>query len=103
MAGIDITTLILGGIQEEIEEKRAEFNDLGRDGQYTQQQKEFAFKLIAESGIRATARALNIPRRTLQRWCRDQGIYVRRCQSWVYDWAEKRKKRRESWQRRGYY
>lgn len=89
--------LILGLIQEGIEDKRTKFHYLGHGGQYTQRQKEFAFELIAESGIRATARILNIPRRTLQRWCRNQGVYVCRCPDWVYGWAQRRRKRR------GYY
>ncbi len=84
------------------EEKRYEFESLGNGGQYTNSQKNFAFELIAESGIRATTRILKIPRRTLQRWCRRYDIYVRRCPSWVYDWAERRRKKREFWQRRGY-
>jgi len=103
MPKINIKALMLASIQEEIEEKRIAFNELGRDGQYTQQQKEFAFELIQESGIRAAARILNVPRRTLQRWCRNQGVYVRRCPGWVYEWAERRKRRKEFWQRRGYY
>jgi hypothetical protein len=84
------------------EEKRYEFESLGNDGQYTDKQRTYAFELINESGIRATARILRIPRRTLQRWCRRDGVYIRRCPSWVYEWAERRRKRREFWQRRGY-
>jgi transposase-like protein len=84
------------------EEKRYEFESLNDDGQYTDEQRTYAFELIRESGIRATARILRVPRRTLQRWCRRYGVFVRRCPSWVYDWAERRRKRREFWQRRGY-
>ena len=102
MTSSSTKALILGLIQEGIENKRAEFRYLGNGVQYTQRQKEFAFKLIAESGIRATALILNIPRRTLQRWCRKQQIYVHRCPGWVYEWAERRKKRRLFWERRGY-
>lgn len=94
--------MILGLIQEGIENKRAEFHYRGKGGQYTQRQKEFAFELIRQSGIRATARILDIPRRTLQRWCKRQGIYIPRCPGWVYEWAERRKKRRLFWERRGY-
>lgn len=94
--------LILAMIQEGIEDKRAEFHYRGNGGQYTRRQKDYAFELIAESGIRATARILNIPRRTLQRWCKNQRVYVRRCPGWVYGWAERRKKRRLFWERRGY-
>jgi phage antirepressor YoqD-like protein len=84
------------------EEKRYEFEALGNDGQYADSQKNYAFELIAESGLRATARILKIPRRTLQRWCRQHGVFVRRCPSWVYGWAERRRKQREFWRRIGY-
>jgi len=84
------------------EEKRYEFESLGNDGQYTDGQKNYAFELIAESGIRATARILEIPRRTLQRWCKRHDVYVRRCPSWVYGWAERRRKRHDFWYRIGY-
>ena len=89
-------------IEEENEDKRECFLSLGKDGQYTQSQKRYAFELINEHGMRATSRILKIPRRTLQRWCRRNGVYVRRCPGWVYDWAERRRKKREFWQRRGY-
>lgn len=85
------------------EEKRAHFEYLGNGGRYTDKQKGYAFDLIAESGIRATTKILKIPRRTLQRWCRRHGVFVNRCPSWVYEWAERRKKRRLFWQRRGYF
>ena len=84
------------------EEKRDLFQAFGEGGRYTQRQKNYAFELIDEHGIRATAKILQIPRRTLQRWCRDYGILVKRCPYWVYGWAERRRKRREFWQRRGY-
>jgi hypothetical protein len=89
-------------IQEMYEDKRYEFRSLGKGGQYTEPQKHYAFEVISESGIRATARILGVPRRTLQRWCRRNGVYVRRCPYWVYAWAERRRKRREFWRRRGY-
>lgn len=85
------------------EEKRFEFLSYGDGGHYSQEQKKYAFKLIDEYGIRATARILQIPRRTLQRWCRKDCMYVRRCPAWVYGWVERRRKRREFWRRRGYY
>jgi phage antirepressor YoqD-like protein len=88
--------------EESNEEKRYEFEALGNDGQYTDEQKNYAFGLISESGIRATAKILKIPRKTLQRWCRRQGIFVRRCPSWVYEWAERRRKNREFWRSKGY-
>jgi hypothetical protein len=90
-------------IQKEIyEEKRALFCSLGRGGRYTQKQKRFAFELIDEHGMRATARILRLPRRTLQRWCSQYGIYVRRCPSWVREWARRRRKKRKFWQYKGY-
>ena len=90
-------------ISEFNEDKRFHFAALGNDGQYSEAQKKYAFELIDEHGIRATARILHLPRRTLQRWCRMYGIYVKRCPSWVFEWAERRRKKREFWQRRGYY
>ena len=89
-------------IQEMYEDKRYCFTYLGEGGQYTESQKRYAFELIVEHGMRATARILQIPRRTLQRWCRKNGVYVRRCPSWVYEWAERRRKKRRFWQYRGY-
>ncbi len=85
------------------EEKRYHFLALGNSKHYSQEQKRYAFELIDEYGIRSTARILKIPRRTLQRWCRTNFIYVKRCPDWVYGWAQRRRKRREFWQRRGYY
>ncbi len=85
------------------EEKRYLFESYGEGGRYTQRQKDYAFELIREYGIRATARILKIPRRTLQRWCRKHYVWVKRCPSWVYGWAERRRKRKLFWQRRGYY
>lgn len=84
------------------EEMKAEFRSLGNRGYYTDLQKDYAIKQIQEYGIRATSRILDIPRRTLQRWCKEYGIYVKRCPDWVYEWAERRRKRREFWERRGY-
>jgi DNA invertase Pin-like site-specific DNA recombinase len=89
--------------QEAYEDKRYHFLALGNKGQYTEPQKRYAFELISEYGIRATARILKIPRRTLQRWCIKYNIYVRLCPSWVHEWAERRRKRKEFWARRGYY
>jgi hypothetical protein len=47
-----------------------------------------------------------MPRRTIQRWLRANGIAVKRCPDWVYSWAYWRNKRREKWDRikafRGY-
>ena len=88
--------------QEFYEDRRYEFCALGKGGQYTESQKEYAFRMIKEHGMRATARILKIPRRTLQRWCRQYGIYVKRCPSWVFEWAERRRKKHRFWQYRGY-
>jgi len=69
---------------------------------YTSQQKDFVLSLIDSYGVRGTARVLLLHWRTIQRWCRQYGKQVQRCPLWVYDWAERRRKRREFWQRRGY-
>ena len=76
------------------EEKRELFRSLGDGGRYSEKQKRFTFELIDEHGIRVTARILEMPRRTLQRWCRQHAIYVKRCPSWVFEWAERRRKKR---------
>lgn len=81
---------------------RLELEAMSTGGPYSQRQKEYALKLIDEYGVRAAARILELPRRTLQRWCREQSKYVRRRPDWVYSWAAKRQKRREFWARRGY-
>jgi len=85
------------------EEKRYLFQAFGEGGHYTQRQKRYAFELMDEYGIRATAKILQIPRRTLQRWSRLEGFRVKPCPCWVYEWAQRRRKRREFWQRRGYF
>ena len=54
-------------IQEMNEDKRYSFMSFGKGRQYTESQKRYAFELINEHGMRATARILQIPRRTLQR------------------------------------
>ncbi len=79
------------------EEKRDLFCSLGGRGRYSEEQKRVAFDLIAEHGMRATAKILEIPRRTLQRWCKQHSICVRRCPSWVREWAERRQKKRRYW------
>ncbi|MHC4681806.1 MAG: hypothetical protein ACYTEK_24330 [Planctomycetota bacterium] len=103
MGGMSTKELIRLMQKEIYEEKRDLFCSLGGGGRYTEKQKPFAFELIAEHGMRATARILEIPRRTLQRWCRQYGICVRRCPLWLRGWAERRRKKRAFWQRRGYY
>jgi len=85
-------------------EKRDQFHYHGKGKRnYTNKQKNCALSLIDTYGVRATARILQMPRRTIQRWCREYGKRVKRCPLWVFDWAERRRKRREFWERRGYY
>ncbi len=88
--------------QQFYEEMKTEFLSLGHGGNYTASQKEYAFRTIETYGIRATSRILWVPRRTLQRWCRKHAVHVRRCPAWVFEWAGRRRKKREFWQRRGY-
>jgi len=109
MSKQDTKNAIRAFIQELNEEKRFEFRALGyrkKKKRYTQKQKDFAIKMTQEKGVRATARILELPRRTIQRWLRSQGIWVKRCPDWVYDWAYWRRKRNEKWERirayRGY-
>lgn len=84
------------------EEMRFEFRAFGKGRQYTNRQKGYAIKQINEYGIRATARILHLPRRTLQRWCRGHHVAVARCPSWVRAWAARRKRRRQFWSFGGY-
>jgi len=84
------------------DDMRGQFEAMGMGGQYHQCQKDYALKLIGRYGVRATARILEIPRRTLQRWCRSQSKRVRRCPAWVYTWAARRREKRAFWSRRGY-
>lgn len=76
--------LMLALIQEVNDEKHCRFMAYGNGGQYTDRQKNYAFKLIKKSGVRVTAKILKIPRRTLQRWCKKYHIRVKRCPDWVY-------------------
>ena len=92
----------LRALNEQFNQERMwQFRALGDGGQYNKEQREYAFEQIDEYGIRATAKMLKIPRRTLQRWCRKYDYCVVRCPSWVYDWAERRRKKREFWAMRG--
>jgi transposase-like protein len=84
-------------------ELKEDFYALGTGGRYTPGQKQVVFDLVKQYGVRATSRILSLPRRTLQRWIQQEGIYVKRCPDWVYYWADKRKRRREFWARRGYF
>jgi len=102
MSKAETRRLMIAMQQEFYEDRRYEFCALGNGAQYAESQKRYAFELTDEYGIRATARILQIPRRTLQRWCRKSGVYVKRCPYWVYGWAERRRKKREFWARQGY-
>ncbi len=84
------------------DDMRGQFEAMGAGGWYNRHQKNYALKLIDQYGVRATARILEIPRRTLQRWCRRQSKRVRRCPAWVYAWAARRREKRAFWSRRGY-
>lgn len=96
--------LIRAFIEEEILNKRAEFSSLGSGKKrYTEEQKEYAINKVQDIGVRATARLLLLPRKTIQRWLRVKGTQVKRCPSWVYDWAYRRRKRRENWERIRFY
>jgi len=88
--------------QQVYDDIRSEFEAMSTGGLYCQEQKDYALNLVDEYGVRATARILHLPRKTLQRWCRSQRKHVRRCPDWVYSWAAKRRRRRAFWTRRGY-
>jgi len=98
-----VNRLAILALSEECNENaRSELTFLG-DGKriYTERQREYVLSQVDFSGVRATSRILKVPRRTIQRWCRKYGKRVRRCPYWVYEWAERRRKRREFWERRG--
>jgi DNA invertase Pin-like site-specific DNA recombinase len=86
--------MIIRAQQMVYDEMRTDFEAMGAGGRYCQRQKEYALRLIDEYGVRAVARILGLPRRTLQRWCREQSKYVKPCPDWVYSWAARRHKRR---------
>ncbi len=94
--------MILQTQQVVYDEMCEEFEAMGTGGRYNQEQKDYALGLIDEYGVRATARILKLPRRTLQRWCRSERKHVRRCPAWVYAWAAKRRRKREFWIKKGY-
>jgi len=98
-----INHLIKALIEAEAEEERAKFYSLGSGGHYSTDQKNYALTKAQGIGVRATARLLRIPRRTIQRWLRGKGITVKRCPAWVYEWAYWRRKSREKWERIKYY
>jgi hypothetical protein len=103
MSRLGTRLAIIQAQQAVYDEMREDFESMETGGRYCGAQKRYALGMIDEYGVRATARILHLPRRTLQRWCRAEYRYVRRCPAWVYAWAAKRRKRREFWQRRGYY
>jgi hypothetical protein len=80
--------------QQVYDDMRLEFEAMATGSPYNQRQKEYALRLIDEYGVRAVARILELPRRTLQRWCREQSKYVKPCPDWVRSWAARRQKRR---------
>lgn len=100
----EIRALARASIEEEILNNRAEFRALGSSKKrYTEEQKEYATNKVQDVGVRATARLLLLPRKTIQRWLRVKGIQVKRCPSWVYEWAYWRRKRWEKWERIRFY
>ena len=102
MSKTETRAMVRALVEQANEEKQAEFESLGQGGYYTNEQRAYAFDLIDQSGVRAAARILSIPRRTLQRWCRKHHVFVKRRPDWVYEWAQRRRKRRGFWQRIGY-
>lgn len=104
MSKLEIRELIRASIVEEELNKREKFRALGSGKKrYNEEQKEYAINKAQEIGVRATARLLQLPRKTIQRWLRAKGTRVKRCPDWVYDWAYWRRKRREKWERIKYY
>ena len=107
MDRIETKNFILQIVNEKNTECYWDFQYLGKvkrkKRHYTEDQKKYAFEMIEEKGIRATAKVLKVPRRTLQRWCRKYNIYVKRCPDWVFEWARYRRQRRDKWRCRGYY
>jgi len=87
-------------IEEENRKQLSYFRSLNpKGGHYTQEQKEYAIEKAKTIGVRSTSRLLHLSRRTIQRWLRAEGITVKRCPGWVYDWAYWRKKRQQKWNR----
>ncbi len=80
MSKLETRLLIRMFIEEENREKLAQFNSLGKGkGHYTADQKGYAINNAISIGVRATSRLLHVPRRTIQRWLRAEGIIVKRC------------------------
>lgn len=88
MSKLETRLLIRMFVEEENREKRAQFNALGLGkGHHTADHKDYAIEKAKSIGVRATSRLLHVPRRTIQRWLRSEGVTVKRCPDWVYDWA----------------
>ncbi len=82
--------MLVQGINEEA---RLHFRSIGEGRRnYTRHQKDYALSQVEIYGVRATSRILQIPRRTIQRWCRQYGKLVKRCPLWVYKWAQRGRK-----------
>ena len=89
-------------IEEQNAELREDFRALGpkrRGLRYARAQRDWAIGKAGEIGVRATARLLELERKTIQRWLRAARVRVRRAPAWVYDWARWRNERREKWKR----
>ena len=100
MSKLEIRELIRASLVEDELNKREEFRALGSGKKrYAEEQKEYAINKAQEIGVRATARLLQLSRKTIQRWLRAKGTRVKRCPDWVYDWAYWRRKRWEKWGR----
>lgn len=104
MGNNETRELIRLWIEEENQIQYLHFRNLKPEaGHYSNEQKEFGIEKAEAIGVRATARLLKIPRRTIQRWLRSKGISVKRCPDWVYEWAYWRNKRKEKWNRISFY
>jgi hypothetical protein len=105
MSKLETRALIRAFIEEENREQLFYFKALGseRERHYTDKQKEYAIKKAISIGVRATSRLLHLPRRTIQRWLRAEGVTIKRCPNWVYDWAYWRRKRIEKLKRRAWF
>ncbi len=97
MSKLETRVLIRMWIEEENREQLFYFRALGseRGRHYTDKQKDYAINKAISIGVRATSRLLHMPRRTVQRWLKAEGIRVKRCPDWVYDWAYWRRRRIE--------
>ena len=96
MSKMETRELIRMWIEANNRRQRSLFINLNlRGGHYTTVQKEYAINKAKSIGIRAASRLLHVPRKTIQRWLRAEGVTVKRCPDWVYDWAYWRGRRIE--------